>query len=415
MEVPPPLSNTGKEARLAPIELDVGIETAISPMMSNQGRFGRILKAAAISSRAPSNERKSQTSVASPTPASSGAKAVSANFEEFVNTSTAPPSSLLTKEPAPQMNPSTSDIDVVMDISSDSENQSPENLATAVIEHLDGKAPDIMDIDNSEAASASGCASVASPPKDKQETPTSRDASALAIPASALPSSTMLYSKVIELQNASSIIHKCSTKSVFGPSTAVYVSVNIGESTGSTVVMDFELTLNQERQLQLWKMREQHAQDVSNSTCLSLACYKQDDVVDVGFRLNVEDGVLVVESSPSGEKDKNNNSTLCELTPSWPTNSRLSAQIGTSRLFLAPPVQMTEEKFVDLTAFIEGKHIEIRLDHACDMTDYVFALIAHPPTSSQLHVLDEKRTKCKKWRDCLDELRRPFTHAEVFG
>ncbi|KAI5119645.1 hypothetical protein M0805_009006 [Coniferiporia weirii] len=191
-------------------------------------------------------------------------------------------------------------------------------------------------------------------------------------------------------------------KSTFGPSTAVYVSVDLGETVGGSVVMDFELSQEQEALLSLWKTRGQHKRDTTNSICLSLACYRQDDAVEAGFET----------SGNNGETDM---STLIKLTSSWPINSRLSADIGKSRLFLAPPLLVTGEGFVDVTSHVEGRQIQIRLDHACDMTSYVFALIAHPPTPSQLKALEERRAKDAKWEALLFDLAKPFTPDEVFG
>lgn len=78
-------------------------------------------------------------------------------------------------------------------------------------------------------------------------------------------------------------------------------------------------------------------------------------------------------------------------------------------------VKPTAENLVDISNRVddEGK-IELRIDHRCDMTDYAFALIAHPPTASQLAYCEERRTKERRWRNFLRELTTPLTMEELF-
>ena len=74
---------------------------------------------------------------------------------------------------------------------------------------------------------------------------------------------------------------------------------------------------------------------------------------------------------------------------------------------------MTSEKFFDISSYASEGRVEVRLDHGGDMKEYLFAIIAHPPTMSQLRELDERRAKKIKFRAVIEGLR--LTAAEIFG
>ena len=74
---------------------------------------------------------------------------------------------------------------------------------------------------------------------------------------------------------------------------------------------------------------------------------------------------------------------------------------------------MTGENFVDISRQVDGPQVEVRLDHGGDMREYVFALVLHRPTQTQLDELEEERTKTRKFRTSLAGLR--ITAIDVFG
>lgn len=75
---------------------------------------------------------------------------------------------------------------------------------------------------------------------------------------------------------------------------------------------------------------------------------------------------------------------------------------------------MTMEGLVDISLYVSEGCVRIRLVQAGDMTEYIFVLVAHPPTSSQLLELEERKAKNRKFRTTLLEGLR-LTAAEVFG
>ncbi len=79
------------------------------------------------------------------------------------------------------------------------------------------------------------------------------------------------------------------------------------------------------------------------------------------------------------------------------------------------PSQLTDEKFVDISSYVQDKNVTVRIEYHADYSDYLFALYCHPPTPSQLRDLDERREKEKKWHDFLFDIKKPFAYGELFG
>ncbi|KAL5525575.1 hypothetical protein ACEPAG_6911 [Sanghuangporus baumii] len=180
-----------------------------------------------------------------------------------------------------------------------------------------------------------------------------------------------------------------------------FVCIDYGRGIGETVLMRAQLAPEQLEKLLIWQNRDQHEQDASASICLSLVCYKKSEAIQAGYNVESPDEAAIT-------------SVLLGATPSWPANAGLSADIGSFRLFLAPPLQVTDESFVDISQQIKGHDVEVRMDHGGDMREYIFALILHQPTLSQLHELKAQRDKARKWHARLATLAR-ITIDDVFG
>ncbi|OCB91968.1 hypothetical protein A7U60_g737 [Sanghuangporus baumii] len=180
-----------------------------------------------------------------------------------------------------------------------------------------------------------------------------------------------------------------------------FACIDYGRNIGETVPMRAQLTPEELEKLLIWQNRDQHEQDASASVCLSLVCYEKSDAIQAGYRVESPDEKAIT-------------SVLLRMTPSWPANAGLSADIGSSRTFLAPPLQVTDENFVDISRQVSEPHVEVLMDHGEDMREYIFALILHQPTTSQLHELEEERDKTGKWRCRLASLAR-MTTVDIFG
>ncbi|KAL5486224.1 hypothetical protein ACEPAI_7269 [Sanghuangporus weigelae] len=180
-----------------------------------------------------------------------------------------------------------------------------------------------------------------------------------------------------------------------------FVCVDYGRDVGETVSMRAQLAPEQLEKLLIWQNRDQHEQDASASVCLSLVCYKKSDAIQAGYNVESPDEAAIT-------------SVLLGVAPSWPANAGLSADIGSFRLFLAPPLQVTDETFVDISQQVKEHDVEVRMDHGGDMREYIFALILHQPTLSQLHELKAQRDKAKKWHARLATLAR-ITTDDLFG
>lgn len=78
-------------------------------------------------------------------------------------------------------------------------------------------------------------------------------------------------------------------------------------------------------------------------------------------------------------------------------------------------LQTTDDNFVDLAPYVDGRNLSIDLEHGADLDNYVFALFAHPPTVAQLRDLQRRRMKDQEWKAALRSLCRPFTKEEING
>ncbi|KAL5504345.1 hypothetical protein ACEPAH_8419 [Sanghuangporus vaninii] len=206
-----------------------------------------------------------------------------------------------------------------------------------------------------------------------------------------------------EKQSCSSDLAAAGAATTYGADSKPFklACIEYGRDIGETVPMRAQLAPEQLEKLLVWQNRDQHEQDASASVCLSLVCYKKSDAIQAGYNVESSDEVGIT-------------SVLLRMTPSWPANAGLSADIGSSRIFLAPPLQVTDENFVDISRQVSEPHVEVRMVHGEDMREYIFALILHQPTTSQLHELEEERGKTGKWRCRLASLAR-MTTVDIFG
>ena len=70
--------------------------------------------------------------------------------------------------------------------------------------------------------------------------------------------------------------------------------------------------------------------------------------------------------------------------------------------------QVSAESLVDISQYIEGEAVRICLEQFSDMSQFVFALVVHPPTPSQLQ--NAKNLSNNRLKD-----RIRITYEDVFG
>ncbi|KAG1848339.1 hypothetical protein DFJ58DRAFT_796609 [Suillus subalutaceus] len=141
--------------------------------------------------------------------------------------------------------------------------------------------------------------------------------------------------------------------------------------------------------------------DLEQSVCVSFACYH-------------------LPSLPSNPLEGDGLTPRIEIlmrSPcSWPTSGDLSLQTkrdGKDFIIpLAPPIFVTPDNCIDISAFIRSGENTFSVVQQSDMSDYLFMFLVHYPTPEQLSYLASCRGRREEWaksiRDlCKLELREP--------
>ncbi|OAX35618.1 hypothetical protein K503DRAFT_356702 [Rhizopogon vinicolor AM-OR11-026] len=181
----------------------------------------------------------------------------------------------------------------------------------------------------------------------------------------------------------------------FGGHMAVMVFRQGLQSHRGTLKINFELDDTRYSQIAQWAKRKSSQTNLEQSVCISFACYHLPSLVP-----NPEDGEL-----PPFE-------TLTMDTPcSWPTTGDLSLQTKRGGkdfvIPLAPPIFVTPDNCVDVSAFVRNGENDFSVVQQSDMSEYMFMLHAHHPTPAQLSYLAEYRREREEWARAIRALYKP--------
>lgn len=124
--------------------------------------------------------------------------------------------------------------------------------------------------------------------------------------------------------------------------------------------------------------------DLKQNLCVSFACYH-------------------LPSLPSNPLENGALETLIHSPCSWPTSGDLSLQTkrdGKDFIIpLAPPIFVTPDNWIDVSAFIRSGEntFSVIQQNDMSMSDYLFVFLVHHPTSEQLSHLASCRDRREEW------------------
>lgn len=153
-----------------------------------------------------------------------------------------------------------------------------------------------------------------------------------------------------------------------------------------TINLTFDLDHTLHLQIARWAKRKSSPTDVEQSVCVSFACYHIPSLLSDPS-----------EDDPPAPLERLTMHSQC----SWPTSGDLS--LRTKRdgrdfvIPLAPPIFVTPDNCVDISAFIKSGENAFSVVQQSDMSNYMFVLHAHHPTKAQLGHLASCRQKREDW------------------
>ncbi|KAH7884244.1 hypothetical protein F5I97DRAFT_1812910 [Phlebopus sp. FC_14] len=146
-----------------------------------------------------------------------------------------------------------------------------------------------------------------------------------------------------------------------------------------------------------WVNRKASPDEVSQSVCISLACYRLPDLF----------ATIQSESQLQGIAELTSHSSC-----SWPTSGRLSLQIERHSkhyvIPLCPPVILTPDNCVDVSSFMSSGHNTFRLTQQGDLSEFAFVFHAHHPSDAQLAELNAVAVASKRWKELVGWLGSPI-------
>ncbi|KAG2355949.1 hypothetical protein BDR07DRAFT_1301693, partial [Suillus spraguei] len=129
--------------------------------------------------------------------------------------------------------------------------------------------------------------------------------------------------------------------------------------------------------------------DSEQNLCASFACYH-------------------LPSLPYNPLENGALETLIHLPCLWPTSGDLSLQMkwdGKDFIIpLAPPIFVTPDNCIDVSAFIRSGENIFSVIHQNNMSDYLFVFLVHSPTSEQLSHLASCRSRHEEWVQSIHDL-----------
>ncbi|KAF8803612.1 hypothetical protein BYT27DRAFT_7195459 [Phlegmacium glaucopus] len=174
------------------------------------------------------------------------------------------------------------------------------------------------------------------------------------------------------------------------------VAVGKGLSKGCTMTFTCTVSNSLFPKVSAWLNRNIFSLNIEQSLCLSLGCYSIADLQE--------------------QSTKNKCTTLEQQTSVarsyWPQRGGLSMNVqfknGREELPLSPPFQLTPDGLVDVSQFVSAGTNAIKLNQTTDMSQYIFVLHSHHPTSAQLREVDRRRQRDKEWQEWVLHVSRPF-------
>ncbi|KAG1718958.1 hypothetical protein EDB19DRAFT_1789383 [Suillus lakei] len=155
----------------------------------------------------------------------------------------------------------------------------------------------------------------------------------------------------------------------FGGEMAVMMFRQGLESPRGTINLTFDLDDTRYLQIARWAKRKSSPTDLEHSVCVSFACYHLPSLLP-----------NPLENDQPAPFEKLTMDSQC----SWPTSGDLSLQTkrdGKDFIIpLAPPIFVTPDNCVDISAFIRSGENAFSVVQQSDMSDYMFILHAHHPT-----------------------------------
>lgn len=173
-----------------------------------------------------------------------------------------------------------------------------------------------------------------------------------------------------------------------------------GKSLRHTHNINFALTETMYTSVSRWVNRQSVPGQVSDSICISLACYRLPDLHAAS------------QLAPKGE-DPSAAFLTSRTSCSWPDSGRLSLRVkcdGKDRnIPLSPPFVLTPEKCVDMSSFMKLDDNSFQIVQYGDLSDYAFVFHAHHPTPAQLVHLNKICAANEQWKTFVDSLCSPVT------
>ncbi|KAG0700163.1 hypothetical protein DFH29DRAFT_807932 [Suillus ampliporus] len=174
----------------------------------------------------------------------------------------------------------------------------------------------------------------------------------------------------------------------FGGDMAVMMFRQGLESPRGTIELTFNLDDTLYSQIAQWAKRKSSPTyvDLEQSVCVSFACYHLPSLLH---------HLPEVDQPPPFEQ------LTMHSQCSWPTSGDLSLQ--TTRdgkdfiIPLAPPIFVTPDNCVDVSAFIRSGENAFSVVQQSDVSEYMFILHAHHPTPAQLGYLAACRHRHEDW------------------
>lgn len=172
----------------------------------------------------------------------------------------------------------------------------------------------------------------------------------------------------------------------FGGEMAVMMFRQGLESPRGTINLTFDLDHTLYLQIARWAKRKLSPTDLEQSVCVSFACYHLPSLLP---------------NPPEDDQPTPFEKLTMDSQCSWPATGDLSLQTkrdGKDFIIpLAPPIFVTPDNCVDISAFIRSGENAFSVVQQSDMSDYMFILHAHHPTPAQLSYLASCRQKREDW------------------
>ncbi|KAG1725492.1 uncharacterized protein EDB91DRAFT_1062182 [Suillus paluster] len=174
----------------------------------------------------------------------------------------------------------------------------------------------------------------------------------------------------------------------FGGDMAVMMFRQGLESPLGTIELTFDLDDTLYSQIARWAKRKLSPMyvDLEQSVCVSFACYHLPSLLSY---------------LPKDDQPPPFETLTIHSQCSWPTTGDLSLQTKRNGkdfiIPLAPPIFVTPDNCVDISAFIRSGENAFSVVQQSDMSEYMFILHAHHPTAVQLNYLASCRHRREDW------------------